>query len=141
MRSLSLLVPDMQAKTKYFLAKLAYSGIAVEIIETLRTKQVQEAYYAQGRSPLDHVNALRVMAGLWKITEEDNRECITWTLSSKHLIGKAIDIAPVNLYKRIWWNAPAEVWERIGVLGESCGLTWGGRWPGNKRDYPHFEIA
>jgi soluble lytic murein transglycosylase-like protein len=35
------------------------------------------------------------------------------------------------------WNSPH--WERLGELGESLGLTWGGRW-NTRTDRPHFEL-
>jgi peptidoglycan L-alanyl-D-glutamate endopeptidase CwlK len=58
------------------------------------------------------------------------------TMHSKHLDGLAFD---VDMYR---WNrddVPAWVWDEIGPLGESLGLTWGGRWA-SFRDVGHFEL-
>jgi hypothetical protein len=43
-----------------------------------------------------------------------------------------------------WWNAPQEVWEKIGKIAEECGLDWcaggyGQTW-GKDWDNPHFEM-
>lgn len=59
----------------------------------------------------------------------------TTTMRSKHLLGLAFD---VDMYG---WNrdaVPAWVWSEIGPVGESFGLTWGGRWT-SFRDVGHFE--
>jgi peptidoglycan L-alanyl-D-glutamate endopeptidase CwlK len=60
----------------------------------------------------------------------------TTTLRSKHVVGLAFD---VDMYG---WNrdaVPVWVWSEIGPLGESFGLTWGGRWK-SFRDVGHFEL-
>ena len=36
------------------------------------------------------------------------------------------------------WDAPEAVWARIGAIGQSHGLEWGGAWH-DKHDLPHFE--
>jgi peptidoglycan L-alanyl-D-glutamate endopeptidase CwlK len=98
------------------LARLTEAGIAVVIVDTLRT-------------PSEH--AANLAAG------------VSWTTRSKHLDGDAIDICPYELYTltpggdKLAWNAPHESWERIGRIGEALGLRWGGRW--RVRDYGHFE--
>lgn len=126
-------------KARAFIAALNAAGIKYYVLETVRTLLVQKAYYAQGRAPLEKINALRREAGLWEIGPEEAKRVITWTLQSRHLSGMAIDIAPLNDLGRIAWNAPPEVWEKIGVIGESCGFSWGGRWA--EKDYPHFEVV
>ena len=57
---------------------------------------------------------------------------------SNHFDGKAVDICPLKDGKP-WWNAPDEVWNKLGDIGKAYGLTWGGDWPEPKRDKPHFE--
>jgi len=37
------------------------------------------------------------------------------------------------------WDACNQVWQVVGSLGESIGLTWAGRWK-RMREYPHFEV-
>lgn len=104
-----------------FLARCAENGIPVMVVDTLRTAEEQAANIAKG---------------------------VSWTSNSKHLpqpeTGKslAIDVAPYeqfNLYgpDKLRWDANDPVWLKIGILGEKCGLRWGGRW--KQKDCSHFE--
>lgn len=137
-RDLNDLAPEIREKARVFLSKLSAAGIPVHVVETRRTIAVQWAYYAQGRESLASVNTLRKAAGLWPITEDENRRKITWTKKSKHLDGLALDVVPLRDGKP-WWTAPLSLWLRIGQIGESCGLCWGGRWS-QYPDRPHFEV-
>lgn len=99
-----------------FLARLTEANIPVMIINTLRTKEEQEKNIANGAS---------------------------WTPNSKHLVGKAVDICPYAIYqehgdKKLQWDSNDPIWEKIGQIGEKCGLKWGGRW--TQKDMGHFEI-
>jgi len=116
----------------------------------------QAALYAQGRRPLDEVNSMRQLVGLWKLKEEENKRPVTWTLNSLHITclddqdagndkARAFDVAFVK-DKQFVWNLKCDInendlndWEEIGLIGESCGLVWGGRW--KSPDRPHFQEA
>lgn len=148
MRNIDALTKEMQELVHLFLKRLDDQNIKYSIIETLRTKGTQEAFYAQGRESLADVNNKREAVGLWKITEDDNDRVVTKTMNSKHLLGKAIDIAPI-INNRIPWNVNskevADAWRRIGEIGLSVGLDWGGTWKpldefGLGWDLPHFEM-
>lgn len=143
MKDLDALEPGIRDKARAFTAALRAAGIAHAVIETRRSLAVQSAYYAQGREPLISVNALRAATGLWAITDAENRNTITRTMRSKHLEGKAFDLVPLDQKGRAWWSAPPDVWLTIGELGESFGLTWGGRWGAAEGklgwDCPHYE--
>lgn len=130
--------PMLREKARAFLKRLDEAGIAVRVTETERSRDVQRAYYSQGREPLGTVNALRKAAGLWPITAAENRYCITWTMESKHVDGLAFDIVPLDRWGKPWWGAPDSLWQRIGEIGEGCGLRWGGHWT-DTPDRPHFE--
>lgn len=104
-----------------FIARCAEVGIPLMIIDTLRTPEEQDANIAKG---------------------------VSWTKNSKHLPqapdmkSLAIDVAPYELWQlhgpdKLQWNASDPVWERIGVIGEACGMLWGGRW--KVKDLGHFE--
>lgn len=110
----------------------------ISIVETRRTMSVQMAYYSRGRMSVEDVKKMYKAAGLYALSDEEARTKNTWTLESKHLDGKALDLAPMKDGK-IWWTAPIEVWERMGELGESEGLQWGGRFK-DVKDTPHFQI-
>lgn len=142
-RDIDKLKPELARRTRNFLKEAEKAGMTVAIIETLRTNEVQLAYYAQGRKTLEEVNKLRTAAGLWKITDKENKKIITHTLNSRHLGGNAVDICPVKNGK-IWWTAPPNVWEKMGKLAEENGLDWcaggyGQVW-GKGWDNPHFEL-
>ena len=142
-RDIDRLKPELAKRTRAFLAELKKRGIEVIVLETDRTVDTQLAYYAQGRKPLEEVNALRKKAGLYLLTEAENKRIVTKTTQSRHFGGNAVDIAPVK-DGRVWWNAPEQVWQEIGAIGEACGLDWcaGGYeqvW-GKGWDNPHFEL-
>ena len=99
------------------LARLTEAQIPVMIIDTLRT-------------PAEHADNLA--------------RGVSWTAKSKHLDGLAIDICPYAIYDiagpdKLQWNAADPVWQRIGLIGESLGLRWGGRW--TRKDLGPFELV
>ena len=115
-RALDDLSPRFKPLAVLFLARLVEAGIHVMIVDTLRTPEEQAANIAKG---------------------------VSWTAKSKHLTGDAIDICPLALYNlidgqsKLEWDGSHPIWTRIGRIGESVGLKWGGRW--KQQDYGHFE--
>jgi len=116
---------------------LALGATGVMVSETLRELAVQMAYFSRSRMLTQDVQAMYKAAGLYAIGPAEAARAATWTLDSKHLHGEAIDLVPTRKGKP-WWNAPSEVWTRMGAIGEKYGLAWGGRW--KNRDTPHFEV-
>ena len=107
------------------IARCVEAGIVVMIIDTLRTKEEQEANVAKG---------------------------VSWTMNSKHLPqlpegkSRAIDIAPYSIFQlagpdKLQWDAGDPVWNRIGEIGEKLGLKWGVRRGGKQIDPGHFEFV
>jgi len=141
---LESLDPQAKEKIQLFLDKLKENDVKYAIIETKRETSVQRAYYAQGRKPLSEVNNLRREAGLWMITDSENMHTVTncdgINTKSKHQFGRAIDVVPADVTGRPIWNSPKAAWEKMGSIGESCGLVWGGRWK-SLPDKPHYEVA
>jgi peptidoglycan L-alanyl-D-glutamate endopeptidase CwlK len=144
-RSIDALKEPLAQAARRFLTRCGEEHIPVLVIETDRTQAIQDAYYAQGRNPIEQVNALRKKAGLYLIKERENI-LITKARVSNHTGGYALDICPEIAGKPgfPWWTAPQEVWERMGALADQCGLdwcaggyaqTWGKGW-----DNPHFEL-
>ena len=116
-RALDDLSPRFRPLAIELLARCVEHGIGVVIVDTLRTAEEQQANVAKG---------------------------VSWTLHSKHLDGDAIDLCPIQTYElhganKLQWNASDPVWEQMGVIGESLGLRWGGRW--KVRDMGHFEFV
>lgn len=143
-RKIESLIPAMQPVVRTFFEKLKTAGIKFAIVETLRTQEIQNCYYMQGRENLDIVNSARKTAGLWPINEKENSRTVTNTKNSRHMTGRAIDICPLDDKGNFNWSAPQESWERIGKIGEEVGLDWaaggfGDTW-GRRWDNPHFEF-
>ncbi len=101
----------------------------VIISEGIRSKDRQKELYAKGRK-WDN--------GRWIITNKS--KVVTMTMKSKHLEGKAIDVAfiingrcdwSVNLFQEF-----AEIIDKLDVLNV---IEWGGNWKSFK-DYPHFQV-
>lgn len=143
-KDIESLSPTVQPIFKEFVAKLNEAGIKYVILETLRDLDVQEAYYAQGRRSLPVVNSLRSFAGLAMLPPDENNYTITNCdgnkIKSKHQLGLAMDVAPLDAEGNVNWQASKEEWEAIGTIGESVGLIWGAHFKG-LTDSPHFEVA
>jgi hypothetical protein len=114
-RKLDDLSPRFRPLAITLIARIVEAGIAVVIVNTRRTAEEQAINIANGAS---------------------------WTTHSKHLTGDAIDLAPFEMYDlhgpdKIMWSATDPTWLRMGKIGESLGLRWGGRW--QQQDMGHFE--
>jgi peptidoglycan LD-endopeptidase CwlK len=116
-RRLDDLAPHFRPLAVEFLARCVEEGLHVLIVDTRRTPAEQEIYLKRG---------------------------VSWTRQSKHLTGEAIDVCPYAVWNlhgpdKLQWDAGDPVWQRLGALGESLGLVWGGRWT-TLRDMGHFEL-
>jgi peptidoglycan L-alanyl-D-glutamate endopeptidase CwlK len=111
------------------------------VFEGRRSVRTQEAYYAQGRKPLDEVNALRKGAGLYLLRGEKDNYVITWTLKSKHIEGLAMDVLPRDGAGSPTWDLAhyRGKFEVIRDCGFAAGLVCGGDWPAPQTDWPHYE--
>lgn len=104
---------------------------SILVIEGLRTKERQADLYAQGRTKPGKV--------------------ITWTMKSKHLEGKAVDVVLLRNGK-IHWEDPSDFVELGKVMLETATamgvkLRWGYDWDRDsdirekgENDGPHFEL-
>ena len=116
-RALNDLSPRFRPLAVEFLARLTEAGIPVMIIDTLRT-------------PAEHAANLR--------------KGVSWIAHSKHLDGNAMDVCPYAVYQadgpdKLDWDAGSPLWPKIGMIAESCGLMWGGRWT-HHPDLGHVEL-
>ena len=144
-RSIDSLQKPLAEAVRKALTRYEEEELPVLVIETDRSQIVQDAYYAQGREAVGEVNRLRNIAGLYFIKERENT-IVTNAKVSNHTGGRAVDMCPEIPKKPgwAWWNAPKDVWEKMGRIAEECGLdwcagghgqTWGADW-----DNPHFEL-
>lgn len=120
-RRLDDLQQPFRTKAMELIARCVEAGIAVTIVDTLRTPEEQA---------------------------ENLRKGVSWTRNSRHLPqppdgrSRAIDICPYFQYQlhgpdKLAWDASDGVWQIIGDIGEELGLVWGGRW--SVKDYGHFQ--
>ena len=155
-RKIEDLVPKLQMLYYQFKAKMDLAKIPFIVTCTARTVKEQVALYAQGRQILNEVNVLRAQAQLPPITEAENKNKVTSTLQSKHLVdledpittndkSSAFDIAILKNGKATWDlkinvnNNEIPDYMEAGKIGQSVGLIWGGSWI-NFKDYPHFQL-
>lgn len=116
----SELIPDMnllqinfRKKAQKLIDSCKSVGIELRVIETYRTYKRQN-----------------------KLFHRKKRVTLLKGGQSNHQHGLAIDVVPVVNNKLQWNNH--KLWKRVGLIGESIGLRWGGRFNGF-RDCPHFE--
>lgn len=123
-RKIADCIPEIQQKFAAFAVKMAETGIPFMLTCTRRTQEEQDALYAQGR------------------TKPGPK--VTWTRKSRHIEGRAFDIAVLRDGKPCW-DVKADVnadavpdYDQAGAIGESVGLRWGGRF--TPPDRCHFEV-
>ena len=119
-RDTTLLHPEVQAIIPKFLNECKNRGLIVKITDTVRTKAEQDKLYAQGR------------------TEPGN--IVTWVKYpySNHNWGMAFDICRND--GKGAYNDSDGWFKKVGDVGKSFGLEWGGDWKGTP-DKPHFELT
>lgn len=90
-------------------------GIDIKITETYRSQARQDYLYAQGRTRPGNI--------------------VTNAKTSVHTSRKAFDVC-INVKGNEYDEA---LLKRVGKIGESIGLEWGGNWSSFK-DSPHFQM-
>lgn len=142
-RNINDLHPITREKVKCFLEEAKRQGIEVLITCTYRSPEEQEVLYMQGRLrqfeiTLEELNEKRKRLGLYPLSKEEANRIVTnaraW--QSFHQYGLAIDVVPLNGGKPDWNNLQA--FEKLGEIGQRCGLEWAGTWQRFK-EYPHFQ--
>jgi peptidoglycan L-alanyl-D-glutamate endopeptidase CwlK len=123
-RNLDDLAPDVRGRAEAFVAACNAEGIDVLITSTYRDFEKQNALYAVGRTKPGKI-VTNARAG-----------------QSFHNWRVAFDAVPRRGGKPVWNTAgeDGKLWEKIGAIGESVGLEWGGRWK-KFPDYPHFQFT
>ena len=118
-KNIATLQPELQEVAIQFLKKLKESGIDARIISGTRTYKEQDDLYSKGRFGNPGPVVTNAKAGY-----------------SNHNFGIAFDIGIFN-GKDYLESSP--LYKKAGEIGESLGLTWGGRWKAFP-DEPHFEL-
>jgi peptidoglycan L-alanyl-D-glutamate endopeptidase CwlK len=141
------LEPETRAMAQAAFATWAREGLLLRATQTLRTYAEQDAIYAKGRTksgePCWHRGEMRPRP-VGSCADHRLGASVTNARGgySWHCFGRAFDVAEqgVTPYD-LGFPGPADdepLWEKIGAIGESFGLEWGGRWKG-RVDRPHFE--
>ena len=129
MRDVKQLNPDLQKKVDQLVKLCANNGIKIGIGECLRTVAEQDALYAKGRTADGSI-----------VTN-----CKGSTYSSMHQWGVAFDfylIMDVDGDGKTGddaYNDASGLFAKVGKLGQSIGLEWGGSWK-SPVDKPHFQL-
>lgn len=129
MRDVKQLYPALQKKIVELQILCAKNGISIGIGECYRTAAEQDALYAKGRTAPGNI-----------VTN-----CKGSTYGSMHQWGVAFDF-----YLKMdvdgdgqtvddAFNNATRLFDRVGALGQSIGLEWGGSWK-NPVDKPHFQL-
>jgi len=121
MRDRTKLHPYLQSKISELISICHQNGLEIEIGECLRTVAEQDALYAKGRTT----------PGM-KVTNAKGS-----TYSSMHQWGIAFDFYR-NDGKGAYYDKDG-FFTKVGKLGKSIGLEWGGSWISIK-DKPHFQL-
>lgn len=125
-RRLEDLAPDVEHLAELFLNAAEDSGIEVLVTCTYRSGIEQAALYAQGRTTKGKI-----------VTNAKPGESLHNTMLNGKPAARAFDFVPM-LYAKPLWDDTHPYWEKLGEIGESVGLKWGGRW--KKPDKPHMEL-
>lgn len=112
-RDLKDLHPKVQAMAYTFVAKCKANGIDVLITSTYRDLESQQALYDQGRSLASKARGEKIVTNA-----KAGQSFHNWRV--------AFDFVPIVCGKACWNDT--SVFERCGVIAESLGLEWAGRW-------------
>ena len=129
-RDLHELAPAARKRAEAFFAacaadpELQAQGITVIATSTYRDFDAQNAIYARGRTAPGKVVTNARAGDSWH-----NWRC-------------AFDVLPLRCGKPVWGTTGADraVWQRLGEIGEACGLEWAGRWT-TFREMAHFQYT
>lgn len=113
--------PVLADKARQLIEKAYKEGIWLIITQGFRSIEEQNALYAQGRSKPGKI-----------VTDAKGGY-------SYHNYGLAFDFAILNKDGSVDWTVD-EQWKRVGAIGKSLGLEWGGDWKALP-DYPHFQYT
>lgn len=120
-RSLDDLRPKVKRMAELFVAKSKEAGIDILIYCTFRSGEEQDVLYAQGRTAPGAI-VTNARAG-----------------ESYHNWNCAFDFVPVVGGKPAWNDK--SLYLKAGVIAESVGLEWAGRWTGKLRETAHCQYT
>jgi peptidoglycan LD-endopeptidase CwlK len=118
-RDLADLHPHVEVLAKQLILDCAAHGIDLLVTSTYRDFAAQTVLWQQGRS-LPGSIVTNAKAG-----------------ESFHNYHLALDFCPLESGKCAWNDSAS--FERVGLLAESLGMEWAGRWTGPLRELAHVQ--
>lgn len=162
------MTPELLDKYLLFQKKMTDEKIPFGLTCVIRSHAEQEAFFAQGREPLDVVNAKRMTAGMAALkidpvlyaqslipgSKTYGRYIVTHTINSRHFPdasgkSRAFDIAIIKNGRTPTWEEKFDAdkdnipdYLEAATIGKAVGLVSGGLDFGKVfHDWPHFEEA
>ncbi|MEK7588369.1 MAG: M15 family metallopeptidase [Patescibacteria group bacterium] len=120
MINLNLLKPKVKLLAEELIKESKKIGVQIILVQGFRSTEEQDALYAKGRTEKGKI-----------VTNAKGGQ-------SFHNYGVAFDVCPIVNGKVTWKYA--ELFKKVGSIGESIGLEWGGNWKKFK-DLPHFQYT
>ena len=117
MSIINSLAPEFRPQVQAMMLEGLRQGLKPELSEGKRSQDRQNALYEQGRTTPGQV--------------------VTWTRSSMHTRGLAVDVVQLDDKGNITWNATPGFWDAMARIGKSQGMKWGGDF--KTPDRPHFQ--
>lgn len=117
-RDLTKLAPKFEAAVQVALASCAQAGLEAVVYEASRSADLQELYYARGRTdvpPTETVTNARSNLYSW------------------HGYGLAVDV----IHETLQWDAGDAWFATVATHFRAAGCRWGGEW--KFKDLPHFQ--
>lgn len=132
-RALNDLSSDLRPLAFELLARLVERGVAVLIVDTLRTEAEHAANLSSGASVAKFSRHLPRHLRRFCDPHDPNRET-----------SDAMDLCPYETYAlhgpdKLRWDPTDAAWAVIGAEAEKLGLVWGGRWV-KPYDPGHVEL-
>ena len=127
-KKINELHPAIRSKAIELVNRAEKQGIKLRIYDALRSYENQQKLFNYPTDGIDNNNDGIIDNASEKVTNAKPGE-------SFHNFALAFDTVEIKDGKALWKNPK---WERIGEIGESLGLEWGGRW--KFKDLPHFQI-
>lgn len=124
------LAPEMQTVWNECAEEIKAASIDILVTCTLRTQAEQLELWKVGREFKD---------GKWIVVAP--KKCITWTLSSKHLTGHAVDFVVMVNGKPDWLMVHKDLWDRVVSIGKAHGLSQVVGKDGRVKEFAHLQLG
>lgn len=119
-KNIATLNPKVQPLARALIETATAAGIHVKVISGHRSYEEQDELYAQGRTKPGQI-VTKAKGGY-----------------SKHNFATAFDVGIFSPDGKEYFGESPD-YKKVGVIGESLGLIWGGSWT-DFQDEPHFEF-